>query len=78
MFGTDYYKVAEEISDDKALSEAFEMILESTKTSLGKLLVEGLALIANGHHQDPFGYLGRWLLIQADIKDEQLQMSADD
>lgn len=77
MFDTGCYKEAEEISDEKRLSEAFEMILESTKKSLGKLLVEGLGLVANEHHQDPFGYLGRWLLIQADIRDEQLQVSAD-
>lgn len=78
MFNLGCYKIAEEINDEKALPGAFEMILENTKKSLGKLLVEGLDLVANGHHQDPFEYLGRWLLIQADIRDEQLQESTDD
>lgn len=60
-----------QISDESAaLDGAMKLIFDKTKDSLGIILVEGLYEVAKRHRNDPFGYLGRWLLAQADIRDD--------
>lgn len=63
----------EKQESNQTVLEAIEMILENTKLTLGSLLVEGLYVVAKDHRDDPFRYLGQWLLIQADIRDEKLK-----
>jgi len=70
--------VEKSASDETVFLESIEMILENAKKSLGKLLVEGLYLAAKGHREDPFRFLGQWLLIQADIRDEKLKEPVED
>lgn len=60
-----------QISNESAYKEAMELVFEETKVSLGPLLIEGLYLVSKRHRQDTFKYLGKWLLIQADIRDEK-------
>lgn len=67
----DTYVTEQQISDEPAaLDGAMKLIFDKTKDTLGNILVEGLYEVAKGHRNDPFGYLGRWLLAQADIRDE--------
>lgn len=56
--------------EDLAINEAVEMIIEKAKISLGKCLVEGLYEVSRNYRHDPFTSLGKWLLIQADMRDE--------
>ncbi|XP_003243901.1 uncharacterized protein LOC100571868 [Acyrthosiphon pisum] len=57
-------------NDESEFIEAMDRIFEETKASLGTLLVEGLYIVSKRHRQNSFKYLGEWLLIQADIRDE--------
>lgn len=67
----DKYIVAEKpITDESALNAALHLMFEKMKNSLGNQLMEGLYIVSRKHRQDPFRYLGQWLLIQADIRDE--------
>jgi len=60
-----------QISDDESeFHKAMGLILEKTKSTLGRLLIDGIYLVSERHRQEPFKYLGQWLLIQADIRDE--------
>lgn len=69
----DNYMTEKQMSNESAFEEAMQLIFEETKISLGKLLTEGLYIVSKRHRQDGFKYLGKWLLIQADIRDENLQ-----
>lgn len=64
------YMTEKQMSNESAFTEAMNLIFEETKESLGTLLVEGLYIVSKRHRQDPFRFLGKWLLIQADIRDE--------
>lgn len=65
------YAAKKQLNDDElAMNAALKQIFENTKNTLGELLIEGLYQMAKKNRQDPFGYLGKWLLIQADIIDE--------
>ncbi|XP_025200368.1 putative uncharacterized protein DDB_G0293878 [Melanaphis sacchari] len=64
------YMTEKQMSNESAYKEAMELILEETKVSLGQLLIEGLYFVSKRHRQDSFKCLGKWLLIQADIRDE--------
>jgi hypothetical protein len=44
--------------------------IDNIKQSLGKLLVESLHKVSERYRCDPFRYLGQWLIIQTDIRDE--------
>jgi len=57
-------------NDESEFIEAMDLIFEETKVSLGTLLVEGLYIVSKSHRENSFKYLGEWLLIQADIRDE--------
>lgn len=59
------------IIDKSVLNTTVNLIFEKTKDSLGEYLIEGIYLVAKNHRQDPFRFLGQWLLIQADIRDEK-------
>ncbi|XP_060879974.1 uncharacterized protein LOC132951925 [Metopolophium dirhodum] len=65
------YMTAKQMTNDESeFIEAMDLIFEETKVSLGTLLVEGLYIVSKRHRQNSFKYLGEWLLIQADIRDE--------
>lgn len=66
------YVIGKQTSDESMYQETMEQIVEKMKQSLGKLLVEGLHKVSKRYHRDPFRYLGQWLLIQADIRDENI------
>jgi len=67
-------RTTEKPADDDgpaALEAAYRrLIFDKTKESLAKHLIEGLYLVSKRYRHDPFGCLGRWLLIRADIRDE--------
>lgn len=71
IFFIGQYVSKKQLNDDEfAINAAVRRIFENTKNTLGELLIEGLYQMATNNRQDPFGYLGKWLLIQADIIDE--------
>lgn len=64
------YMTEKQMSNESAFTETMDLLFEETKESLGKLLVKGLYIVSKRYRQDPFKYLGKWLLVQADIRDE--------
>lgn len=65
------YMTKNQMSDETELELAIELITEDTKKSLGKYLVEGLYHVSKKHPSNPFEFLGKWLLVQADLRDEK-------
>lgn len=68
--GNNYMTEKQMTNDESEFIEAMDLIFEETKASLGTLLIEGLYIVSKRHRQNSFKYLGKWLLIQADIRDE--------
>lgn len=72
MNSSNDYAIKKQSRDDElVLNAAVKRIFENTKKSLGELLIQGLYLVSKKNPQDPFHYLGQWLLIQSDIIDEK-------
>lgn len=64
------YVIGRQKSDDSMYKASIKQNIDNIKQSLGKLLIEGLHKVSERYRHDPFKYLGQWLLIQADIRDE--------
>jgi hypothetical protein len=64
------YMTGKQKNDESMYQATMKQNIDNIKQSLGKLLIEGLHKVSERDRNDPFRYLGQWLLIQADIRDE--------
>lgn len=73
-FSPGKYHGPEKPTDDNRSASStvyLERRAENIRKSLGNLLIEGLYHVSKKYRNDPFRCLGKWLLIQADIRDDE-------